>query len=66
MKFPKSRLGETKKKLFLLQMKKKKIDTIFYRTLRHIFNLEFKKKKSDYFFRRYLACYNTYIKFNQK
>lgn len=46
MKFPKSRLGETKKKLFLTtNEKKKKIDTIFYRTLRHIFNLEFKKKK---------------------
>lgn len=28
--------------------------------------LNLKKKKSDYFFRRYLACYNTYIKFNQK
>lgn len=50
MKFPKSRLGETKKKLFLTTNEKKKIDTIFYRTLRHIFNLEFKKKKIRLFF----------------
>ena len=42
------------------------VEDLFYRVRIASLYPAKNKKKSDYFFRRYLACYNTYIKFNQK